>query len=147
MDARIAKKRVRKPTKKWIDRVCLLCRKEFKVMPSKVKAGHGNYCSVQCLPQNQKGKKGTCQEKEKNSNWKGRITANRYRYKLIETQRYPEKIKARDIVKKAKKSGKLIVQPCSICKNTDRIHAHHEDYNKPLEVIWLCSKCHHEKHQ
>lgn len=138
---------MRNPTENWIDRTCIICSKKFKVMPWRTRKNNGaSYCSISCLPQNQKGTKGRSQEKEKNANWKGGISKNRYRYKLIEKQRYPEKIKARDAVQKAKKSGKLIVGPCSVCQATEKIHAHHEDYSKPLDVIWLCNKCHHNRH-
>ena len=44
------------------------------------------------------------------------------------------------------KRGKITKQPCSLCGSTYRLEKHHPDYNKPLEVIWLCRKDHVELH-
>jgi hypothetical protein len=35
------------------------------------------------------------------------------------------------------KAGRLNREPCEICGDT-KSHAHHEDYSKPLDIIWLC---------
>ncbi|MCK5616792.1 hypothetical protein KAR91_83800 [Candidatus Pacearchaeota archaeon] len=59
----------------------------------------------------------------------------------------PEKVKAHKKVGYALKTGKLIrPSTCSSCRGGGRIEAHHEDYEKPLEVIWLCSSCHRIEH-
>ena len=58
-------------------------------------------------------------------------------------------------VKRAIKKGILIPRTdCELCgqvPNTQQgrkgIEAHHSDYNKPLEVLWLCQKCHHHWHK
>lgn len=43
-------------------------------------------------------------------------------------------------------NGRLIKQPCEKCGNTE-VDAHHDDYEKPLEVRWLCKKHHAEHHK
>lgn len=83
---------------------------------------------------------------ENNPNWKGGISKNYYHYKKIQMERYPEKIRAREIVYNAVRSGKLHRQPCSVCGEQDT-EAHHEDYRKPLDVVWLCRKHHRELHR
>jgi len=59
--------------------------------------------------------------------------------------RHPKQRKARLEVQYAVRSGRLTKQPCEVCNNV-KSHAHHCDYNKPLDVIWLCTKHHAEWH-
>ena len=33
---------------------------------------------------------------------------------------------------------------CKNCQSVGHVEAHHEDYSKPLDVIWLCKPCHVE---
>jgi len=39
---------------------------------------------------------------------------------------------------------KMLTRPdrCSACDKVCRVDGHHEDYSKPLEVVWLCRGCH-----
>lgn len=60
--------------------------------------------------------------------------------------RNPQKTKARYQVKHAIKTGKLIKGPCSVCGVTEKVHGHHSDYSKPLEVQWLCEEHHQRLH-
>ncbi len=48
-------------------------------------------------------------------------------------------------VKRAVKAGKLTRQPCRDCDNPNT-HAHHTDYTKPFDVIWLCAVHHIAEH-
>ena len=42
--------------------------------------------------------------------------------------------------------GLIIRQPCEICGETPA-EGHHDDYDKPLEVRWLCFRHHRELHK
>lgn len=35
---------------------------------------------------------------------------------------------------------------CQLCGSKKAIEAHHYDYSKPLDVIWVCSACHKQYH-
>jgi hypothetical protein len=43
------------------------------------------------------------------------------------------------------RNGTLTSKPCEVC-GTRKVHAHHDDYGKPLEVIWLCHSHHMARH-
>ena len=48
----------------------------------------------------------------------------------------------------AVKSGKIIKpRECSKCGKELKLSAHHDDYNKPLDVIWFCYQCHSDLHR
>ena len=59
---------------------------------------------------------------------------------------HPKKYKARQEVSMAKRKGLITPKPCSVC-GKQITEAHHNDYNKPLDVIWLCNLHHREVHQ
>lgn len=54
--------------------------------------------------------------------------------------------KAHNMVSRSIKTGKLIRQPCCRCGDAKTV-AHHEDYDKPLDVMWLCQVCHKQRHK
>jgi len=57
-----------------------------------------------------------------------------------------DKDNARYLATQAQKRGELIPKPCEGCGNP-KVQKHHEDYWKPLDVQWLCSKCHGLAHR
>lgn len=59
--------------------------------------------------------------------------------------KHPEKRYAQIKANNAIRDGRLFRQPCGTCGNK-KVEAHHEDYSKPLEVVWLCKKHHLERH-
>lgn len=62
------------------------------------------------------------------------------------TERYPEKAAAKQAVMIALRSGRLLRRPCVVC-GTECVQAHHDDYSRPLDVIWLCRLHHGERHR
>ena len=83
-------------------------------------------------------------------------TKRKQKYRLSETGKrkvneaskrarikHREKFLARAKVRYAVKIGKIEKpKKCEVCEKVKSLQGHHEDYSKPLEVIWLCSGCH-----
>lgn len=60
---------------------------------------------------------------------------------------HPERIAIMSRVQKAIRAGK-IKRPnyCSVCGKVCKTVAHHYDYSKPLDVIFVCQSCHKKIH-
>jgi hypothetical protein len=59
-----------------------------------------------------------------------------------------EKRMARTKLRNAIAMGKFArPKHCSKCGREGQVQAHHHDYSKPFEVIWLCPCCHIDIHK
>lgn len=56
------------------------------------------------------------------------------------------RVVAHSAVSRAIRNGLLVRMPCIRC-GKEKSEAHHEDYDKPLEVMWLCTPCHKQRHK
>jgi hypothetical protein len=68
------------------------------------------------------------------------------KHKAAYRDRNPGKTEARTALGNAVRDGKVCRLPCEKCGSTHRVHGHHEDYSRPLDVVWLCASCHGRRH-
>jgi hypothetical protein len=117
-------------------RPCEICAEPFTPSLSNLKAGKGKTCSVKCRMA------------------KARMLATpAVRHGLTRNGPNGERrwvrsaLNAKAAVNRAIRKG-VLVRPstCSRCGSMDRIEGHHEDYAKPLDVVWLCRLCHRRHH-
>ena len=59
-------------------------------------------------------------------------------------KRFPERKKAVSMLNNAVRDGKVKKHPCWVCGN--KAVAHHPDYSRPLDVVWLCQAHHKQTH-
>ena len=75
--------------------------------------------------------------------WINRCTRKPYRDFTPEQKR---KADARSNACQAVRRGTMKRQPCEIPGCRSRAEKHHEDYSRPFDVHWLCTKHHLETH-
>ena len=69
-----------------------------------------------------------------------------YETRLKTCLKNPSGIRARKVIEAALLAGVIerptVCSGCGCSNEEHRIEAHHYDYSKPLDVIWLCTPCH-----
>jgi hypothetical protein len=157
-----------------MEKICFKCGKvkplsEYYVH-NKMSDGHLNKC-IECAKIDVKKYRVNniekIKEKDRNrKNKKERLEKNKKRMQYIK-KTDPEKYKKQKLysnykynnANKEKASARRKVQyhitkgyltrpnKCERCNKEIYTQAHHEDYNKPLVIAWLCDACHKERHK
>lgn len=87
------------------------------------------------------------QYRERRVTQEGRLRENKRAQMWVENHRHNGKRAVNIMVSNAIRNGKLTPEKCWWCGSEEHIHAHHEDYTKPLEIMWLCRDCHGRRHR
>lgn len=72
--------------------------------------------------------------------------ASRDRTRRRHRAEFPGRVRAVAAVSNAIRDGRLQRGPCARCGATSRVQAHHPDYSRPLDVVWLCFNHHRAAH-
>lgn len=75
---------------------------------------------------------------------KSRASAKRWRRDNIKKRRCHEALN--NALARGEITKPLRCERCNNPTPSRHLHGHHHDYNKPLEVDWICKDCHGEEH-
>lgn len=77
-------------------------------------------------------------------------TPSRIEQKALKMKRYierfPERKRAQLLAQSAVRCGRLKKHCCHVCGD-EKTEAHHSDYDRPLDVVWLCEAHHKQTHE
>ena len=120
---------------------CCKCKKEYpKDMVYSTKQTHFNTRQHSCKSCKTEA---TTKRRHEGKRKKSELEASKRAY-----QNHKVKWIARAKIRYAVKIGKIKKpKKCEVCERIKPVQGHHEDYSKPLEVIWLCSGCHADVHK
>ena len=120
---------------------CSKCDKEKPVIEYYKNTNKCKECTKASVRANRKSKVEYYRERD-------RARGSRLKEGYIKSWRakYPNKYKAQTKVGNALRDGKIKRMPCEVCGKTNRVHAHHDNYLRELDVRWLCVVHHKQWH-
>ena len=127
--------------KEYNKRYYLEHKEELKAKAKQYREGHKSQTSIN-KKRYYEDNKASILEKKKDYYLKNKAEMNKKR-----TQWRKERTNnATSKVQVALLNGSIQRKPCEIC-GAEPTEAHHDDYNKPLEVRWLCREHHEQWHK
>ena len=149
-------------------KVCRVCKKELSIDEFHRQKGgkynRGTLCKICASEKHEKwNKENRARRKEYQAEWReehreeareysrtwrAKNSAQHVATNMAYQAEHPEAERARRKVTYAVQTGTLVrPEVCEECgEQHTHIHGHHDDYSKPLEVRWLCPKCHKRHH-
>lgn len=116
-----------------------------------MKDGHLNFCKDCCKKRVLKHRNDNIdriRECDRNRPNKGERTKKHNERMKDYRKDFPNKYSAHNKLNNAVRDGKIMKQNfCSACGCSGSIIGHHNDYLKPLDVVWMCQVCHLDWHK
>jgi hypothetical protein len=116
-------------------------KRKYETVPHGTAYGYGEFkcrCDLCRAAHNQSHKEWGSRPESKDS-----LLQARRRY----DSRYPQRRAAYGLLNAAVRAGKITKPDRCGCGRQARVQGHHDDYSKPLDVVWLCGACHKARHQ
>ena len=100
-------------------------------------------CTVVYLRQYRKAKRDLLAQKDRERSQRPERKRQQAKADARRRQVAAHKINARKRVHRALRKGAITRQACRFCGSV-HVQAHHEDYSRPLDVVWVCQQCHRQ---
>jgi hypothetical protein len=114
---------------RYTEKNCEICEESFKARTRDIERGWGRFCSKKCR------------------NINNSLKANFSNIEVINKAKNQHRAQnAYKLIQRLLKKGRIKKSNCIFCGDQDTV-AHHKDYNKPLDIIWMCRADHVKYHQ
>lgn len=112
---------------------CNYCGEESSERPSHYKRNKRHFCSQDCYSKYRRD----IMPPHEQPSYKGGGMGDKERRR---------RAKVRSDTSHAVRNGKMFRLSCRVCGES-KVEAHHPDYDKPFDVVWLCFKHHRQIHE